>query len=96
MKIIITESQYTLLRRLDLFIPVLQEVMLSEDPCEYSRFEQYKRFVIQESLGVMFRKMEPGFYFPTIISYNEFRENILFPFLHDQIKEYYDSFEGKC
>jgi hypothetical protein len=96
MKILITESQYSLLRRLDLFIPVVQEVMLYEDPCEYSRFEQYKRIVIRSSLGIMMNREKLSYYFPTTRSFNEFRENTLPPFLHDQIKEYYDSFEGKC
>lgn len=96
MKIIITESQHILKRRLEMFVPVVYQVMRREDPCNYGNFERYKINMLFETIYIINKR--EGFLkeFPSDRSYKDFMENILSPFLHDIIKEYYDSCVGKC
>jgi hypothetical protein len=96
MRIIITESQHSLLRRLDLFGTYLDESLFYNDPCEYSRYEQYKRVVINETLGVIIAREQLNNVFNRIDDVDNFRDNILIPLFEDRIKEHYHSFDGKC
>lgn len=96
MKIIITESQYILLRRLEMFIPALYEVFDFTDPCEYSRYEQYKRTVVTQTLGYVISRERLHDSFSSVREMDDFRDNVLGPFLEDTIREHYDYYEDIC
>jgi hypothetical protein len=96
MKIIITESQNDLLRRLGVINNILDEIIKSHDPCEYSRYEQYKRIVANQTIDTFIFRENLWLSIKTPQEYNEFKSDIFFPYFEEKIKEYYDSFDDKC
>ena len=96
MKIIITESQYDLIRRLETITPILSEILLRNDPCEYSRFEQYNRIVINEVISNMIARYQLEKSFKTIKEVDDFRTNVMNPLFGKMIKDHYDSFDSIC
>ena len=96
MKIIISESQHRLLRRMGLYGEYLRECLYWNDPCEYSRYYQYRRIVINESLARLVTSEQLLNVFKTVLEIDAFKENVLIPLFDDLIKNYYDSFQDKC
>jgi len=81
---------------MDLFGTYLDESLFYNDPCEYSRYSQYKRVVINETLGVIIAREQLTNVFKTTEDVDNFRDNVLMPMFDDRIRKHYDSFEGKC
>ena len=96
MKIIITESQYDLIRRLETITPIVIETLSWNDPCEYSRFEQYNRIVINEVISNMIARYQLEKSFRTIKEVDDFRTNVMNPLFGKMIKDHYDSFNDLC
>jgi hypothetical protein len=93
---IIKESDHTLLRRLGSFRDILEESLQFNDPCEYSRYEQYKRTVISYAVGIILVREKIKSPFKSVKQFDNFRDNVLYPLFEDRIKEHYHSFDGKC
>ena len=96
MKIIITESQHSLLRRMNLFGTYLEEILPFNDPCDYVHYKQYRRVVIHETLGMFLDREQLSNVFKTIDDVDNFRDNVLIPMFDGRIREHYDSFEEIC
>jgi hypothetical protein len=93
MKIIITESQHSFIRRMELIDSAIDRALYVNDPCEYSRFEQYQRIVLNMAI-------EDVVYSENMLSSPpkeriEFKDNII-PLFYDKIRAYYDLFEEDC
>ena len=96
MKYIITESQHSLLRRMNLFETYLEEILPFNDPCDYAHYKQYRRVVIHETLGMILSREKLNNVFKTIDDVDNFRDNVLIPFFDGRIREHYDFFEEIC
>ena len=96
MKIIISESQHSLLRRMDLFETYLEEILPFNDPCEYVHYNQYRRVIFNEALGMILAREQLYNVFNTIDDVDNFRDNVLIPLFDGRIREHYDSFQDKC
>lgn len=93
MKIIITESQRDLIRRIGLIKKSVEEALLNNDPCEYSRFNQYKKFVMNDAISSVVENDNVEFTLSKLIT---FRDQIIHMF-ENQIREYYDKYgEENC
>ena len=85
MKIVITESQRNLLRRIGLIKEAVHLALQKSDPCEYSRFNQYKRIVMNDSISSVIETSQTEFTLSELI---KFRDEIL-PMFEDEIRGYY-------
>jgi len=99
MKILLTENQHTLIRRVGKVSEKIDESLKDNDPCEYSRYEQYIRTVINGAISMMvhdegleghpFDKLNANDFF-------NFRDKLI-PLFSEKIKNYYDQFDdGSC
>ena len=93
MKIIITESQHSFIRRMELIDSAIDRALYVNDPCEYSRFEQYQRIVLNMALEEVIHSEKMAVSHPKETF--EFRDNIMSLF-YDKIRAYYDLFEEDC
>lgn len=93
MNYIITESQQSLIRRMKSIEDEIHVSLEENDPCEYSRFEQYMRIVINEAISNVIS--DENVYFNNSKEIFDFRDKIT-PLFEEQIRDYYDIIGMDC
>ena len=97
MKILITESQRSLIRRISQVGDKIGVSLMRNDVCEYSRYEQYRRVVINDAISMMTNDEEQGRYSFHNLSASDiinFRDQLI-PLFDERIRNHYDKY-GDC
>ena len=95
MKILLNENQHNLIRRIGLVEDVIGTSLMENDPCEYSRYEQYRRVVINDAISMMFQKEDQTSHSFDNLSANDifnFRDQII-PLFDEKIRNHYDNID---
>ena len=99
MKILITENQRSLIRRISRVGDKIGLSLMRNNVCEYSRYEQYRRVVINDAISMMTHDEEEGRYPFYNLSANDlfnFRDQII-PLFDEKIRNHYDKYgDGDC
>lgn len=93
MKIIITESQHNLIRRISQIEDKINPSLMRNDPCEYSRYEQYRRIVINDAISMMTEDGNQNLHSFNNLSINDvfnFRDQLI-PLFDEKIRDHYDN-----
>lgn len=99
MKILITESQRSLIRRISRVEDKIGVSLMRNDACEYSRYEQYRRVVINDAISMMTHDEDQGRYSFHNLSASDifnFRDQLI-PLFDERIRNHYDKYgDGDC
>jgi len=95
MKILLNENQHNLIRRIGRVEDVIGTSLMENDPCEYSRYEQYRRVVINDAISMMFQKEDQTSHSFDNLSANDifnFRDQII-PLFDEKIRNHYNNID---
>lgn len=93
MKILITENQRSLIRRISLVGDKINPSLMRNDPCEYSRYEQYRRIVVNDAISMMTQDEDGNSHSFDNLSANDlfnFRDQLI-PLFDEKIRDHYDN-----
>jgi hypothetical protein len=93
MKILITETHHNLIRRIGRVENKIGTSLMENDPCEYSRYEQYRRVVINNAILMMTHDEDQTSHSFDNLSASDifnFRDRII-PLFDEKIRDHYDS-----
>lgn len=93
MKILITENQRSLIRRISLVEDKINPSLMRNDPCEYSRYEQYRRVVVNDAISMMTQDEDQTSHSFDNLSANDlfnFRDQLI-PLFDEKIRDHYDN-----
>lgn len=95
MKILITENQRSLIRRISLVGDKINPSLMRNDPCEYSRYEQYRRIVVNDAISMMTQDEDQNSHSFDNLSANDlfnFRDQLI-PLFDEKIRDHYDNID---
>ena len=94
MKIVLNENQYILVRRIGRVEDKIGTSLMENDPCEYSRYEQYRRVVINDAISMMTHDEDQTSHSFDNLSASDifnFRDQII-PLFDEKIKNHYEKY----
>ena len=94
MKIVLNENQHILVRRIGRVEDKIGTSLMENDPCEYSRYEQYRRVVINDAISMMTHDEDQTSHSFDNLSASDifnFRDQII-PLFDEKIKNHYEKY----
>ncbi len=99
MKILLNENQHNLVRRIGRVEDKIGLSLMRNDACEYSRYEQYRRVVINDAISMMTHDEDRSTYSFDNLSASDlfnFRDQLI-PLFDERIRNHYDKYgDGDC